>query len=110
MPPGIAALPLASFEIAVLVESNVPIKVAQVAPGQTSNVTLPLSFGSGSLNVAVSAGAAVFTRALPAGETSAGVDGAMFVVLFVTLTPDALAAGLPVGVAVSRTLTPAGWV
>src|SRR3981081_991736 len=108
VPPGIAALPLAPLAIVVLVESKVASWVAQLLTAQTWKVALPLSFGSGSLNVAVSVGVAVLSRAVSAGETSAGVVGAMFVVLFVTLMPVAVAAALPVGSGVSGILTPPG--
>ena len=108
--PGIAALPLAPLAIDVLVDSKVASWVAQLLTAQTWKVTLPLSFGSGSLNVAVSVGVAVFSRAVSAGDTSAGVVGAMFVVLFVTLTPATVTAALPVGIAVSRILTLPGCV
>ena len=49
---------------------------------------------------------AVLSRAVSAGLTSAGVVGAMFVVLFVieALASVAVAAGLPVASAVSRTI------
>ena len=87
VPPGTVALPLAPFAIDVLVESKVASWVEQLLTAQTWKVTLPLSFGSGSLNVAVRVGVAVLSCAVSAGETSAGVDGAMFAVLFVTETP-----------------------
>src|SRR5579864_3980935 len=76
---------------------------------QTWKVSVPVSLSSGSLNVAVSAGVAVFSCAAFAGVTSAGVEGAWFPVLFVidTLPIDPAAAALPVGVAVSRTTAPA---
>src|ERR1700730_7247073 len=100
-----AALPLAPFAIDVLVESKVASWVAQLLTAQTWNVTLPLSFGSGSLKVPVSVGVAVLRRAVSAGLTTAGVVGARFAVLFATLTPLTLAAALPFGAAaVSRTI------
>jgi hypothetical protein len=104
IPPGTAALPLAPFAIVELVESNVPSEVVHVGPLQISKVILPVSFGSGSPNVAVNVGVDVFTRALLAGVTSAGAFGARSAVLFVTATPVAVAAGFPVGVAASRTI------
>ncbi|HZS23452.1 MAG TPA: hypothetical protein VFA30_00575 [Gaiellaceae bacterium] len=78
----------------------------QSLTAQTWKVTLPKSFGSGSANVAVSAGVAEFRRAVFAGETRVGVEGAASAVLLVTAMPEAVAAGLPVGVAVSRTTAP----
>ena len=103
VPPGTAALPLAPLAIAVLVESKVASWVEQSLTAQTWKVTLPVSFVSGSLKVAVSAGVALLSCAALAGETSAGVVGARFVVLFVIeRCRVAVAAGLPVGSAVSR--------
>src|SRR6266516_760449 len=87
----------------VLVESKVPSELEQLLVVQTSKVTFPVSTLSGSLKVAVRVGVEVFSRAPSAGETSAGVDGATFEVLFVTARPLAVPAALPVGVAVSRT-------
>ena len=110
VPPGTVALPLAPLAITVLVESKVASWVEQSLTAQTWKVTLPESFGSGSLKVAVNAGVALLSCAALAGETSAGVEGARFVVLFVTEMPVAVAAGFPVGDAVSRTLVPPGWV
>jgi hypothetical protein len=101
-PPGTAALPLAPFAIEVRVESKVASWLEQLLTAQTWKVTFPESLGSGSLNVAVSVGVAVLSRAVSAGETSAGVLGAMFDVLFVRETPLTVAAGFPVGSAVSR--------
>jgi hypothetical protein len=96
----------------VLVESKVPRELVQAASLQTSKVSLPVSFGSGSLKVAVNVGVCVPTIALSAGETSVGVEGARFVVLFVIepLPREPEAAGLPVGVARSRILVPPGCV
>src|SRR3977135_2720972 len=89
----------------VAVESNVASCVAQSLTLHTWKVTFPLSFGSGSPNVAVSTGVEVFSRAPSAGVTSAGVVGGRFAVLFVTLAPLTLAAALPLGAAaVSRTI------
>ena len=102
VPPGTEALPLAPFAIEVLVESNVPSELVQAASLQTSKVTLPVSFGSGSLKVAVRVGVAELSGAALAGVTSAGVDGARFAVLFVTETPLAVAAAFPVERARSR--------
>jgi hypothetical protein len=92
--------------IVVLVESTVPIGLAQALSVQTWKVTLPVSWVSGSLKVAVSAGVVECRRAALAGETSAGVEGAWSVVLFVieALFSAAVAAGLPVGAAASRTI------
>ena len=104
VPPGSVTLPSAPFAIAKLVESKVPSELEQLLVEQTSNVTLPMSFVSGSLKVAVSVGVAVFTRVASAGLTRVGVDGLTFAVLLVTLTPLAPAAGLPVASAVSRTI------
>src|ERR1700716_1702970 len=104
VPPGIAALPFAPLATVVLVESKVTSWVAQLLTAQTWNGTLPLSFGSGSLNVAVSVGVAVLSRAVSAGVTSVGVEAARSAVLLVTETPPAVAAALPVGEAASRTI------
>src|SRR5581483_255747 len=81
----------------------------QVALLQIWNVSVPVSLSSGSLNVAVSEGVAVFTRAASAGVTSVGVFGVWLPVLFVieTFPIDPVAAALPVGSAVSRTTAPA---
>ena len=78
-PAGTAALPLALTASVVLVESKVPSELEQLLVVQTSKVTLPVSWVSGSLNVAVSVGVAVLSRAVSAGLTSAGVEGATFV-------------------------------
>ena len=93
-----------SFRL-VFVESKVPSELEQLAVEQTSKVTLPVSFVSGSLKVAVSVGVAELRRVPSAGETSAGVLGATFVVLLVidALSSDPLTDGFPVGDAVSRT-------
>src|SRR5581483_8911207 len=81
-----------------------------VAFEQTWKVTVPVSLPSGSLNVAVRDGVAVFTCAAFAGVTSVGVLGDALVVLFVieALLRVAVAAWLPAAVplevvAVSRT-------
>src|SRR5882724_7346871 len=111
-PPGTDALPfveLATPAPLLNVEMGSPPAV-QVEFAQTWKVTVPVSFGSGSLKVAVSEGVIVFSCAAFEGLTSAGVVGAMFAVLLVTLMPLTVAAGLPVGVAVSRTFVPPGWV
>src|SRR5436309_16043708 len=63
-----------------------------------------VSWLSASLNVAVRVGVEVFSRAPSAGDTSAGVEGATFEVLFVTARPVAVAAALPVESARSRTI------
>src|SRR5438477_10314621 len=76
VPPGITALPSAPTAIAVLVESNVPRLLEHPLSEQTSKVTLPESFVSGSANVAVNVGVAVSTIAPPTGETSGGAVGA----------------------------------
>ena len=75
-----------------------------VALPQTSKVSIPVSFASGSLNVAARAGVVVLTRSPSLGVTSAGVLGERFAALFVTLMPLAVAAGLPLASAVSRTI------
>src|SRR5438034_11669957 len=69
------------------VESKVPSELEQLLVEQTSKVTLPVSFASGSPKVAVRVGVEVLRRAPSAGDTSAGVDGATFEVLFVTARP-----------------------
>src|SRR2546427_2551054 len=84
--------------------SKVPSELEQLLVEQTSKVTLPVSWLSGSPKVAVSIGVAVLKRVPSAGETSVGVEGETLAVLFVTATPLALAAALPVDVAVSRTI------
>src|SRR3954453_11067214 len=93
--------PLASD---VFVESNVPREAEQPRSEQTSNVIVPVSFASGSLNVAVSVGVYEPTMLASGGSTSAGTDGATFVVGFGTepVASVAVTAGLPVGVARSR--------
>ena len=93
-------------EAGARVESKVPSELEQLLVEQTSKVTLPVSWVSGSMNVAVSVGVAVLSRAVSAGLTSVGVDGAAFVVLLVieALASVAVAAGLPVASAVSRTI------
>src|SRR5207253_9816076 len=106
VPPGIAALPSAPTAIEVLVESKAPSELGQLLVEQTSNVTLPVSFASGSSNVAVSVGVMVFKRTPPPGPTSIGAVGAVFAVLFV-IEPfpiDPVAAAFPTGVATSRTI------
>src|SRR5206468_4584800 len=102
-PPGTATEPLAPTARLVAVESKVPSELVQLLVEQTSKVTLPVSTLSGSLKVAVSVGVEVFRRDPSAGETSVGVVGAAFVVLFVTARPVADAAAFPLGVAASRT-------
>src|SRR3954447_14590290 len=111
-PPGTAPLPFWPTVRVVLEESKVPTDVEQLLVEQTSKVILPVSFTSGSLNVAVSVGVAVFRRVPSAGETRAGVLGATSAVLFamnafVGVPPSP---GFPAGVAVSRTfvLEPGG--
>ncbi len=99
-PPGTWALPLAPF--ATVGESTVPSELEQLLVVHTSNVTVPLSFASGSPNAAVSAGVGVLARAPSAGLTSTGVLGARLAVLFVAAAPLELVAGLPLGGAVSR--------
>src|SRR5438067_12543434 len=86
----------------VLVESKVPSELEQLLVEQTSKVTLPVSWLSGSLKVAVSVGVAVFSCAASVGVTSVGAFGAAFDVLFVidALFSVAVAPALPVGVAV----------
>src|SRR5207248_11656359 len=83
VPAGIAALPSAPTAIEVLVESKVPSELEQLLVEQTSNLTLPVSFASGSSNVAVSVGVMVFKRTPPPGPASTGAGGAAFDVLFV---------------------------
>src|SRR3989442_7046365 len=51
---------------------------------QTSKVTLPVSWLSASLKVAVRVGVAVLRWAASAGETSAGVEGAALGAVLVT--------------------------
>src|SRR5438128_9621608 len=92
MPPGTAALPLASEVRVVMVYWKVPCELEQLLVVQTSKVTLPVSWVSASLKVAVSVGVVVFRRAASAGETSAGVEGAAFAVLFATAIPLTVAA------------------
>src|SRR5207302_10907670 len=106
VPPGITALPSAPTAIAVLVESNVPRLLEHPLSEQTSKVTLPESFVSGSANVAVNVGVAVSTIAPPAGETSGGGVGAASAVLFgmEPFPSVAVGAALPVRVAASRTI------
>ena len=67
----------------MLLESKVPRELEQLLVEQTSKVTLPESFESGSRKVAVSVGVAVLSRAASAGPTEVGVEGAAFAVLFV---------------------------
>ena len=72
-----------------------------------------MSCVSGSRNVAVKVGVVVLRRAASAGLTSVGVDGDAFVVLLVieALLRVAVAAGLPVASALSRTIGLIGhWV
>src|SRR5439155_24809928 len=97
VPPGFEALPLAPTAIEVLAESKVPRLVEQPLSEQTWNVTLPVSFESGSSNVAVSVGIGVFRRAPPLGPTSAGTFGARVAVLFVVepLASEPVLAALP---------------
>src|SRR5207253_7807955 len=73
---------------------------------QTWKVTLPESFASGSVNVALRVGVAVSWSVPSAGETSAGVVGAVSLVLLVIdASPSvAVTAALPVAVAASRTI------
>src|SRR5262245_12728228 len=111
-PPGTEPLPFCPTVSVVLEESKVPSDDEQLLVEQTSNVTRPVSLTSGSEKVAVKVGVEVLRRVPSAGETSPGVLGARSVVLFVI---DAFAsvpppAGLPVGVARSRTfgLLPGG--
>ena len=90
----------------MLVESKVPSELEQLLVEQTSNVTLPVSFASGSSNVAVSVGVMVFKRTPPPGPTSTGAGGAAFAVLFVIepFAIDPVAAAFPTGFATSRTI------
>src|SRR3954453_8399517 len=111
-PPGTAPLPFCPPVSVVLEESKLPSEVEQLLVEQISKVTFPVSLTSGSPNVAVRVGVAVLRRVPSAGETRAGVVGAISVVLFVmdafvSVPPPA---GLPVGVARSRTfgLLPGG--
>src|SRR5205807_4207847 len=105
-PAGTAALPLALTARVVLVESKVPSELEQLLVVQTSKVILRVSCVSGSRNVAVSAGVAVFRAAALAGVTSVGVEGEASVVELVieALVSVAVAAALPVASAVSRTM------
>ena len=68
---------------------------------QTWKVMVPVSFASGSLKVALSVGVAVFRCVPSAGETRAGVLGAMLSVLLVIepLPRESLSAWLPASVA-----------
>src|SRR3954447_13638623 len=102
-PPGTCALPFDPF--AAPPESNAPSDETQPESWHSSNVTWPESFASSSENVALSVGVAVLSRTPDAGETSAGVFGAAFAVLFVIdpFPSVAVAAPLPVGDAISRT-------
>src|SRR5437588_11073671 len=104
VPPGIAALPSAPTAIEVLVESKVPSELEQLLVEQTSNVTLPVSFASGSSKVAVSVGVMEFKRTPPPGPTSTGEVGAPFAVLFVIepFAIDPVAAAFSTAVATSR--------
>ncbi len=100
-PPGTWALP--SVLSATVGESKVePIGLVQLLSEQTWKRTRPLSFGSGSLKVAVRVGVAVFSRLASVGFTSVGVLGAMLAVLLATARPVVVAARLPAGFAVSR--------
>ena len=94
-------------------ESKVPSELEQLLVVQTSKVTLPVSWVSGSPKVAVSVGVVVLSRIASAGPTSVGVDGGAFAVLFVidAFVSVAVAAALPVASAVSRTIgSPPGLV
>src|SRR5438128_2441712 len=106
MPPGTAALPLASEVRVVMVYWKVPCELEQLLVVQTSKVTLPVSWLSASLKVAVSVGVVVLRRAASAGETSAGVEGAALVVLLVieALVSVAVTEAFPGVSAVSRTI------
>src|SRR5439155_26782363 len=108
VPPGFEALPLAPTAIEVLAESKVLRLVEQPPAEQTWNLTLPVSFESGSSNVAVSVGIGVFRRAPPLGPTSAGPFAARVGALFVIepLASVAVVAALPAAVAGSRTTGP----
>src|SRR5205823_609761 len=101
-PAGTEALSVAPF--APSGEVKVPRELEQLLVEQTSNVTWPVSFVSGSPKVALSDGVVVPTNTALAGAESEGVLGGRFAVLFVTATPAVLAAALPVGGAVSRTI------
>ena len=98
--PGTWALPLAPF--AAVADWKVPSELEQLLVEHTSNVTLPSSAGSGSLNVALRVGVVELTKTPSAGASRGGVVGARSAVLFVTARPAAVRAGLPVGVTVSR--------
>src|SRR2546428_10109556 len=69
------AEPLAPTARVVTVESKVPRELEQLLVVQTSKVTLPVSWLSGSLKVAVRVGVAVLRRAASAGGKSAGGSG-----------------------------------
>src|SRR5713101_5108101 len=105
-PPGIAALPSAPLAIEVLVESNALSTLEQLLSEHTWNMIVPVSFGSGSMNVAVSVGVNTPTLLAFGGLASVGTFGPTFVVLFVIdpLPRVAVVPALPVGVAVSRTM------
>src|SRR5262249_13983861 len=99
-----------SAPLATVLDWKVPSELVHEASLQISKATLPLSLGSGSLNVALSDGVAVLTRAASGGATGVGVVGAAFAVLFVTATPTNVAGGLPWGGALPRTTGPPGCV
>jgi hypothetical protein len=107
---GTLAVPFVALAMPAAVEnvwSGSPPAV-HVALPQTSNVNVPVSFGSGSVNVAVRAGVAELTRRPSAGSKSAGVGGAMSAVPFAidALPSEPVAAAFPAGCAESRTTAP----
>src|SRR4051794_36394297 len=104
--PGTDAVAFAPFAVtATLLKVAIGSPPAvHVAFAQTWKVTEPVSFASGSSNVAVRPGVAVLMRWPSFGVTSVAASGERFAALFVTTIPLAVAAGLPVASAVSRTI------
>ncbi len=108
--PGTEADPLVLFATPDALEKVAIGSPPAVQDGfpQTWKVTVPVSLSSGSLKVALRSGVAELSCRPSFGLTSVGVLGAWFPVLFVidTFPIVAVAAGLPVGVAGSRTIEP----
>src|SRR5438132_7346902 len=107
-PPGTALLPLAATTSVADVESNVSTTLEQLLVAQSWKVIVPVSWVSGSENVALSVGESVATVVPSAGAPSDGVDGERFAVPFVICAfgSEPVAAALPAGVAVSRITLP----